>query len=204
MTHSPPRRITDHALNTASNPTSGNPSDNLSDNLSDNPSDNSSANTTHNRVDSYPLDRTDQHILALLEHNARMSVTDIADKVNLSATPCARRIKRLEDGGIITGYHTHIDPQKLGYRLALFIAVSMDKHTAERFAEFENKIQSFEEVISCSIVTGRTEDYLLKVVVRNMAHYEEFLLHRLNRIEGVSQVHTSFELRQVFSRGVTG
>ncbi|WP_026348746.1 Lrp/AsnC family transcriptional regulator [Psychrobacter lutiphocae] len=148
------------------------------------------------------MDATDRHILELLQQDARMSITDIAEAVHLSATPCARRIKRLEDAGIIMGYHTLVNPQKLGFSLALYISVSMDRHTAERFAQFEQKIQSFEEVISCSIVTGRTEDYLLKVVVRDMAHYEEFLLHRLNRIEGVSQVHTSFELRQVFNRSV--
>ena len=78
----------------------------------------------------------------------------------------------------------------------------MDRHTAERFELFERKIQSFNEVISCSIVTGRSEDYLIKVRVRDMAHYEEFLLHRLNRIEGVAQVHTSFELREVFNRSI--
>ena len=149
------------------------------------------------------LDATDKLILQLLEEDARISISDIAEKVHLSATPCARRIKRLEISGVITGYHAQIDAQKLGYRLALFIAVSMDKHTAERFAEFEQKIQSFDEVVSCSIVTGRSEDYLLKVMVRDMAHYEEFLLHRLNRIEGVSQVHTSFELREVFKRSIT-
>lgn len=160
-------------------------------------------NNTYSHSKSSIIDNTDRQILAILQQDARMSITDIADAVNLSATPCARRIKRLEDSGIITGYHAQINPQKMGYQLALYIAVSMDKHTAERFAEFENKIQSFDEVISCSIVTGRTEDYLLKVVVRDMAHYEEFLLHRLNRIEGVSQVHTSFELREVFKRSVT-
>ena len=131
-----------------------------------------------------------------------MSITELAERVNLSATPCARRIKRLEEAGIITGYHTQTDAQKLGYPLAVFIAISMDRHTADRFEHFEEKIQSFEEVVSCSIVTGRTEDYLIKVRVRDMAHYEEFLLHRLNRIEGVAQVHTSFELREVFSRSV--
>ena len=131
-----------------------------------------------------------------------MSITELAERVNLSATPCARRIKRLEEAGIITGYHTQTDAQKLGYPLAVFIAISMDRHTADRFELFEEKIQSFEEVVSCSSVTGRTEDYLIKVRVRDMAHYEEFLLHRLNRIEGVAQVHTSFELREVFSRSV--
>ena len=158
-----------------------------------------SSNESHSN---YDIDNIDRQILTLLQQDARMSITDIAEAVHLSATPCARRIKRLEEAGIITGYHTLVDPQKLGYRLAIFIAVSMDRHTAERFEEFENRVKEFDEVVSCSIVTGRTEDYLLKVVVRDMAHYEEFLLHRLNRLEGVSQVHTSFELREVFNRGI--
>lgn len=148
------------------------------------------------------VDDIDRRLLRLLRTEARMSITELAEHVNLSATPCARRIKRLEDAGIITGYHTQTDAEKLGYPLAVFIAVSMDRHTAERFELFEQKVQSFDEVISCSIVTGRSEDYLMKVRVRDMAHYEEFLLHRLNRIEGVAQVHTSFELREVFSRSI--
>ena len=151
---------------------------------------------------SVTIDETDKQLLRLLQLEARMSITELAERVNLSATPCARRIKRLEDTGIITGYHLQTDAQKLGYPLAIFISVSMDRHTAERFEQFENKVQSFDEVISCSIVTGRSEDYLIKVRVRDMAHYEEFLLHRLNRIEGVAQVHTSFELREVFTRSM--
>lgn len=159
----------------------------------------------NNHIDSTgiaDIDEIDRQLLRLLQTQARMSITELAERVNLSATPCARRIKRLEDANIIIGYHTKTDAQKLGYPLAVFIAISMDRHTAERFEQFERKVQSFEEVISCSIVTGRTEDYLIKVRVRDMAHYEEFLLHRLNRIEGVAQVHTSFELREVFSRSV--
>lgn len=148
------------------------------------------------------LDAIDKQILSFLIADARLSITELAERVNLSATPCARRVKQLEDAGIITGFHAQTNPQKLGYSLSIFIAISMDKHTADRFAHFEKKVQEFEEVVSCSIVTGRSEDYLLKVVVRDMAHYEEFLLHRLNRIEGVSQVHTSFELREVFNRAV--
>lgn len=148
------------------------------------------------------IDETDKRLLRLLQTEARMSITELAERVNLSATPCARRVKRLEDAGIITGYYTQTNAQKLGYPLAIFIAISMDRHTAERFEQFERKIQSFDEVVSCSIVTGRSEDYLIKVRVRDMAHYEEFLLHRLNRIEGVAQVHTSFELREVFSRSI--
>ena len=159
-------------------------------------------NNHTNSVLPIDIDATDKQLLRLLQTQARMSITELAEQVNLSATPCARRIKRLEEAGIITGYHTQTDAQKLGYPLAVFIAISMDRHTADRFELFEEKIQSFEEVVSCSIVTCRTEDYLIKVRVRDMAHYEEFLLHRLNRIEGVAQVHTSFELREVFSRSV--
>ncbi len=117
----------------------------------------------------------DRQLLRVLQTQARMSITELAERVNLSATPCARRIKRLEDAGIITGYHTKTDAQKLGYPLAVFIAISMDRHTAERFEQFERKIQSFDEVISCSIVTGRTEDYLIKVRVRDMALMRIFI-----------------------------
>ena len=145
------------------------------------------------------LDKIDRQILALLRENARISNLELAESVNLSPTPCARRIKQLEDAGVITGYSVTTDPRKLGYQLSVYIAISMDKHTAERFSNFEKKLREFPEVVSCSIVTGRSEDYLIKALVKDMAHYEEFLLHRLNRIEGIAQVHTSFELREVFS-----
>lgn len=146
------------------------------------------------------LDSTDQKILQLLSKNARLPIAEIAEMVNLSATPVIRRIKRLEDTGVITGYHAHTSPEALGCSLAVFVAVSMDKHTKERFCEFEEQITKFDEVIACSIVTGRSEDYLLKVVVKDMRHYEDFLLNKLSKIEGVSQLHTSFELREVFNR----
>ena len=145
------------------------------------------------------LDKIDRQILALLRENARISNLELAESVNLSPTPCARRVKQLEDSGVITGYSVTTDPRILGYHLSVYIAISMDKHTAERFSNFEKKLREFPEVVSCSIVTGRSEDYLIKALVKDMAHYEEFLLHRLNRIEGIAQVHTSFELREVFS-----
>ena len=148
------------------------------------------------------LDKIDRQILTLLRENARMSNLELAESVNLSPTPCARRVKQLEDAGVITGYSVTTDPRKLGYQLSVYIAISMDKHTAERFSNFEKKLREFPEVVSCSIVTGRSEDYLIKALVKDMAHYEEFLLHRLNRIEGIAQVHTSFELRQVFEKSI--
>lgn len=151
----------------------------------------------------YKLDKIDREILNILQTNARISNLELAERINLSPTPCARRVKQLEEMGIIAGYQVITNPQKMGYQLSVFIAISMDRHTAERFANFEQKVKEFDEVVSCSIVTGRSEDYLIKALVRDMAHYEEFLLHRLNRIEGIAQVHTSFELREVFSRRIT-
>lgn len=146
----------------------------------------------------HKLDDIDHKILAILSQNARISNLQLAEKVNISPTPCARRVQQLEKIGIIKAYRATLDYAKLGMPLSVFIAISMDKHTKERFECFEKAIQSFEEVVSCSIIVGRSEDFLIKVVVRDMAHYEEFLLNHLNQIDGICQVHSSFEMRQIF------
>ena len=88
----------------------------------------------------HKLDAIDHAILAELQNNARISNLELAERVHLSPTPCARRVKQLEEAGIITGYHVRTDAQQLGYQLSVFIAISMDKHTAERFANFEQKL----------------------------------------------------------------
>ena len=143
------------------------------------------------------LDKIDRQILRILQIDARISNLDLAERVNLSPTPCARRVRRLEEEGLIVGSMTVLDPGKLGLTLTSYIAVSMEKHTQDQFEEFERKVTEFPEVVGCSVVTGRAEDYLLKVVVTDMKHYEEFLLQRLCRLPGVSNVHSSFELRNV-------
>ena len=145
------------------------------------------------------LDEIDKKLLSILQTNAKISNLELAEKVNLSATPCARRVKRFEDQGLILGTTTLLDQEKLGLKLTAYIAVSMERHTQRQFEQFESQVTQFPEVISCSVVTGRAEDYLLKVVVRDMKHYEEFLLRRLNRLQGVNNVHSSFELRNVIS-----
>ena len=85
----------------------------------------------------------------------------------------------------------------LGLNLTSYLAVAMERHTNEQFEKFESQVVNFPEVVGCSVVTGRSEDYLLKVVARNMKHYEEFLLGRLSRLPGVTNLHSSFELRNV-------
>ena len=143
------------------------------------------------------LDNTDKKILRILQGDARISNLELAAQVNLSPTPCARRVKRLEEDGFILGSMVILDPEKLGLTLTAYIGVTMERHTNEQFEQFESQVVQFPEVVGCSVVTGRAEDYLLKVVVRSMKHYEEFLLGRLSRLPGVTNLHSSFELRNV-------
>ncbi|MCP4325661.1 MAG: Lrp/AsnC family transcriptional regulator [Alteromonadales bacterium] len=143
------------------------------------------------------LDRTDKKILQLMQANARISNLELADSVGLSPTPCSRRVKRLEESGIIDRHVTLLKPQALGLNLTAMIGITMDRHTPERFDNFERSIVQLPEVLECLIVTGQSADFLLKVVVRDMQHYEKFLLGHVTRLEGVTGVHSSFVLREV-------
>jgi Lrp/AsnC family transcriptional regulator, leucine-responsive regulatory protein len=145
------------------------------------------------------LDSIDRHILRLLQKDARISNHELAAAVGLSDTPCARRVKRLEDEGYIVGQVALLDAEKLGLGLTALVSVSMDRHTPERFDAFEKAMARLPEVLECSLVTGQSADFVLKVVVRDMHHYERFLLGRLTKVPGVSGVHSSFVLRRVLS-----
>ena len=146
------------------------------------------------------LDRTDRRILALMQANARISNLELAEAVGLSPTPCSRRVKRLEESGLIERHVTLLNQQLLGLNITAVIGITMDRHTPERFENFEREVSAYPEVIECSIVTGQSADYLLKAVLPDMTYYEEFLLGRLTRIEGVTGVHSSFVLRKVIAR----
>jgi len=146
------------------------------------------------------LDRTDRRILEIIQNQGRISNLELAETVGLSATPCARRVKRLEDEGIIDSHVTLLNPDKLDLKLMAILGISMDRHTPERFQNFDTIIRGFPEVLECNVVTGQAADYLLKVIVPDMSYYEEFLLGRLTRIEGVTGVHSSFVLRKVFNK----
>jgi len=146
------------------------------------------------------LDRLDHRILQLLQVDAGLSNLELAERVGLSPTPCARRVKRLITEGVITRQVAMVDPKKLGLNLTAHISVTMDRHTPDRFSLFEQRVSELPEVVDCCVVTGQSADYLLKAVVRDMEHYEQFLLGKLTRIEGVTGVHSSFELRRVVTR----
>ena len=146
------------------------------------------------------LDRIDKHILKLIQTNARISNLELADEVGLSPTPCSRRVKRLEDSGLIAGHVPLLNPAAMGLNLTAIVGISMDRHTPDRFEKFEKAITGMPEVIECSIVTGQAADFLLKVVVKDMHHYEKVLLGHLMRVTGVTGVHSSFVLRDLVKK----
>jgi Lrp/AsnC family leucine-responsive transcriptional regulator len=146
------------------------------------------------------LDRTDRRILEQMQRNGRISNLELADAVGLSPTPCSRRVKRLEESGIIDRHVTLLDQSRLGLKLTAFITIAMDRHTPDRFDNFEKQVSAFPEVIECAVVTGQSADYLVKAVVADMEYYEAFLLGKLTRIEGVTGVQSSFVLRPVIRK----
>lgn len=146
------------------------------------------------------LDPYDRRILAVLQEDGRISNQELADRIGLSPSPCLRRVRALEEAGIIAGYRALLDPAKLGLDLLVILSIAMDRHTPERFAGFEAAVSALPEVLECLLITGREADYQLKVVVRDMAAYHDLLLNRITRIEGVSGVHSSFVLRRVVER----
>ena len=146
------------------------------------------------------IDKFDQQILEILQIDGRIANQDLADRIGLSPSPCLRRVRALEESGLITGYRAMLDAKKLGLSLIALVHISMDRHTPERFANFETSIGILPEVLECLLITGQDADYQIKVAVRDMDHYQALLLNKLTRIEGVTGVHSSFVLRRVIDR----
>ena len=146
------------------------------------------------------LDRYDRRILEELQKDGRISNQDLAERIGLSPSPCLRRVRALEEAGLISGYRALLDAGKLGLSLMALIHISMDRHTPERFANFEERVAALPEVMECLLVTGQDADYQLKVVVPDMDAFQALLLERITRIEGVSGVHSSFVLRRVVDK----
>lgn len=146
------------------------------------------------------MDRYDRRILELLQEDGRLSNLELAERIGLSPSPCLRRVRALEEAGVIAGYRALLDAQRLGLSLMALVYISMDRHTPERFANFDARVRALPEVLECLLITGQQADYQLKVVVSDMQAYQELLLNRITRIEGVSGVHSSFVLRRVVDK----
>lgn len=142
------------------------------------------------------LDRYDLRILDELQKDARISNQELAERIGLSPSPCSRRVHQLEDEHYIQRQVALLNPQKLDLKLTAYVQVGMDRHTDDRFSNFEQIISQHPEVQECCLVTGMDADYQLKVVVPDMDHYQNFLLKTLTRIEGVTTVRSSFVLRK--------
>ena len=142
------------------------------------------------------LDRIDYRILHHLQNNARMTNTELADAVGLSPSPCLRRVKALEANRVIKRYAAIVDAGAVGLPISVFVSVSLHSQARAGLIEFENRINTYKEVMECYLMTG-TSDYLLRVVVPDLESYERFLAEKLTRIPGVANIQSSITLKQV-------
>jgi len=142
------------------------------------------------------LDRTDIGILNQLQQNARITNSELARAVNLSPTPCFNRVRALEKAGLFKQHVTLLNPEALGLSINVFIQVSLEKQIKDVLARFEQAISERPEVMECYLMTGDA-DYLLRVVLPDVAALERFILERLTKMPGVSNIRSSFALKQV-------
>jgi Lrp/AsnC family leucine-responsive transcriptional regulator len=146
------------------------------------------------------LDRVDLQILHELQANARLSSADLADRVSLSTSPCWRRVKRLEEEGVIRAYQARVDPAKLGYQVTAFVHISLDKKDTRNLQDFERAAQAIPQVLSCHRISGRY-DYQLMAVAEDLHAYGEFAETFINGLPSVKEVYTSFVMREVKAGG---
>jgi len=145
------------------------------------------------------LDNIDRRILTALQNNARISNVELARMVGLSPSPCLRRVKTLEDCGVIQRYVSLLDQGAVGFPVSVFVNVTLERQVESALEQFEAAIGKRPEVLECYLMTGDA-DYLLRVVTSDLASYERFLVDHLTRIPGVSSIKSSFALKQVSYR----
>jgi DNA-binding Lrp family transcriptional regulator len=142
------------------------------------------------------LDAIDRKILALLQENARLANVELAGAVGLSPSPCLRRVRDLEEAGVIRRYVTLLDPAQLGLPVSIFVSVTLERQVEQALERFEAAILKRPEVMECYLMTGDA-DYLLRIVTADLSGYERFLIDHLTRVPGVSSIKSSFALKQV-------
>ena len=147
------------------------------------------------------MDSKDRQIIRALQSNGRMTNQDLAAAVNLSPSPCLRRLRILEDTGAIRGYSADVDPKAYGLPMTVFIRIRLERHTGAHIQEFEARIKAIDEVLEGHLMTGPA-DYLLRVVVAGLDHYEDFIRHRIHAIGGIASIDTSIVYGTVKKSGV--
>jgi Lrp/AsnC family leucine-responsive transcriptional regulator len=141
-------------------------------------------------------DSVDKKILSLLEQNARISNAELAEKVNLSPTPCLRRLRKLENSGLIRGYAAVLDEKTLGLQASALLFVNLEKNTKENAEQFEAALKLLPEVLECFVVAGR-HDYVLRIVTRDLDDYERFIKERLAVLEKIADLESIIILKQI-------
>jgi DNA-binding Lrp family transcriptional regulator len=142
------------------------------------------------------LDEIDRRILTELQRDGRLSNQDLATRIGISPSPCWRRVRGLEAGGVIKGYAALVDPAALGLNVSVFTQVSLERQEEKTLQVFEAAVADWPEIMECYLMTGDA-DYLLRVVVPDLAAYERFLMRKLTRIRGIASIKSSFALRSV-------
>lgn len=142
------------------------------------------------------LDRTDCALLEALQENGRLTVAELGERVSLTSSPCWRRIKRLEELGLVRGYRAILSPEHLGYGVTAFVNVMMGDHAQRVLRQFEQRLSEIPEIISCHHVSGRY-DFLLEVVAVDLKSFGEFARNVLQSLPGVKEIYSSFSLSAV-------
>ncbi len=142
------------------------------------------------------LDAIDRRLLTALQENGRLTATELAERAGLTTSPCLRRLRLLEEAGIIRGYTAVIDQVKVGLPVSVFVSIKLDRQHEEAMQRFEAAVRRCPEVLECYLMTG-PRDYLLRVVARDLADYERFVKETLTRIDGIANIESSFALGQV-------
>lgn len=144
----------------------------------------------------YNLDAVDQQILQIMQKKGRITNAQLAEKVGISPPAMLERVKRLEKAGVITGYCARVDPKAVGIDITAWISVTLSMHQLQSIDLFQNAIHDLPEVLECYHITGEA-DFLLKVVAASISEYENFILHKLAKIPGMSKMQTTLVLSEV-------
>lgn len=147
------------------------------------------------------MDKIDQQIIRELQLNARLSNQELSEKINLSPSPCLRRVRKLEELGVLSGFTAQVDQKKYGLPINVFISVTLEVQNDSGIKEFEAGINSLDEVMECYLMTGN-RDYLMRVVSIDLQSYEHFIREKLTKIPGIGSIESSFAFGNVKSSHV--
>lgn len=142
------------------------------------------------------LDRTDRRILDILQRDGRISMTELAERVGLSATPCTERVRRLERTGVITGYYARVSPQALGRPLLVFLEINLSAKSGDAFDKVKNELLNIAEILECHLVSGEF-DYLVKARITEMSAYRQLLGDILKRLPASAQTRSYVVMEEV-------